>query len=101
LSGTSGSLSGTIKTGGSSYPFRLLCYQEALAIIERTKPVVLALARALIDHPQRTLDGSEIDAIIGAAIAAQSIEEETNRRLDWQRRCESAASFADLSRERA
>ena len=27
------------------------CYQEALAIIEEKEPVVLALARALIDHP--------------------------------------------------
>jgi hypothetical protein len=31
------------------------CYQEALAIIEQHKHVGLALARALIDHPERTL----------------------------------------------
>jgi hypothetical protein len=28
------------------------------------KPVVLALAQALIDHPQRTLNADEIDAVI-------------------------------------
>jgi hypothetical protein len=34
-------------------------YQEALAIIEENKPVVLALAQALIDHPERTLNAAE------------------------------------------
>jgi hypothetical protein len=35
------------------------CRQEALAITEEHKLVVLALAQALIDHPQRTLNAAE------------------------------------------
>lgn len=31
------------------------CYQEALALIEENKSVVLALAQALIDHPDAPL----------------------------------------------
>jgi ATP-dependent Zn protease len=44
------------------------CYQEALAIIEENKPVVLALAQALIDHPERTLNSKEIDAVIAKTL---------------------------------
>jgi hypothetical protein len=74
------------------------CYQEALAIIEQNKSVVLALARALIDHPQRTLNGIEIDEVIARALATRAAEAERNRRRDWQARTESAAL---LARERA
>jgi hypothetical protein len=31
---------------------------------QENKPVVLALAQALIDHPERALGGKEIDAVI-------------------------------------
>jgi hypothetical protein len=76
------------------------CYQEGLAIIEQNKSVVLALARALIDHPERTLNAVEIDQVIAAALAAEAVEVEAQRRRDWKRIEESAASFADLTRER-
>jgi ATP-dependent Zn protease len=36
-------------------PFIEHCYQEAPALIDENKPVLLALAQALIDHPERTL----------------------------------------------
>jgi hypothetical protein len=39
-------------------------YQESLALVEQHKTVVVAIAQALIDHPKRTLDGAEIDAVI-------------------------------------
>jgi hypothetical protein len=71
-------------------------FQEALAIIEQNKSVVLALARALIDHPERTLNAVEIDQVIGAALAAEAAEVEAQRRRDWKRIAQSAASFADL-----
>jgi hypothetical protein len=74
------------------------CYQEALAIIEQNKSVVLALARALIDHPERTLNAVEIDQVIGAVLAAEAAEVESQRRIDWKRIERSAASFADLTR---
>jgi hypothetical protein len=67
------------------------CYQEALAIIEQNKPVVLALARALVDHPQRTLNGVEIDEVIAAALAGEAAADERMRRADWREREESAA----------
>ena len=44
-------------------------YQEAVALIKEHKHVVLALAEALIDHPEHTLDAKEIDAVIAAAVA--------------------------------
>jgi hypothetical protein len=68
-------------------------YHEALAIIEQNKPVVLALARASIDHPQRTLNGTEIDEVIARAIAVLAAEAERKRRADWARICASAATF--------
>jgi hypothetical protein len=43
------------RTDASRSAFIEHCYQEALAIIEENKPVMLALAQALIDHPERTL----------------------------------------------
>jgi hypothetical protein len=88
------------RTPASRAAFTEHCYQEALAIIERTKPVVLALARALIDHPERTLNAVEIDQVIGAMLAAEAAEAEAQRRRDWKRIERSAASFADLTRER-
>jgi hypothetical protein len=58
-------------------------YQEALAIIEANKQVVQAVAQALIDHPKRTLNGAEIDAVIAPVLAAQATAVESKRRADW------------------
>jgi hypothetical protein len=88
------------RTPASRAPLVEHCYQEGLAIIEQNKSVVLALARALIDHPERTLNAVEIDQVIAAALAAEAVEVEAQRRRDWKRIEESAASFADLTRER-
>jgi hypothetical protein len=69
------------------------CYQEALVIIEENKPVVLALARALIDHPERTLNSAEIDEAIMQVLADKTTELEHLRRLDWTRICRNAKAF--------
>jgi hypothetical protein len=69
------------------------CYQEALTIIEQNRPVVLALARALIDHPQRTLNSTEIDEVIARSVAIRAAEIEGQRRRDWRERTESARAF--------
>jgi hypothetical protein len=39
------------------------------------------------------LSGAEVDEVIADAVAAKAIDEEKSRRLDWQRRCESAGHF--------
>jgi hypothetical protein len=49
------------------------CYQEALAIIEENRPVVLALAQALIDHPERILNAAETDAVISQTLAREAL----------------------------
>jgi hypothetical protein len=69
------------------------CYQESLAIIEANKPVVIALATALIDHPKRTLYGAEIDAVIAPVLAAQAAADEHKRRADWIAVLENANTF--------
>lgn len=86
------------RTPASRAAFIEHCYQEALAIIEQNKSVVLALARALIDHPERTLNAVEIDQVITAVLAGEAAADERQRRLDWKRIEQSAASFADLTR---
>jgi hypothetical protein len=58
-------------------------YQEALAIIEENKPVVLALAQALIDHREQTLNAAEIDAVIGQTLARQALDAEQVHRVAW------------------
>ncbi len=60
------------------------CFQEALVINEENRPVVFALAQALVDHPERTLNGTEIDAVISSAIAAKLMEDEMSRRRRWR-----------------
>ena len=70
------------------------CYQEALALIEENKPVVLALAQALIDHPERTLNSKEIDAVIAETLEREARNAERARRAEWQRTVENAANFA-------
>lgn len=72
------------------------CYQEALSIIEQNKPVVLALARALIDHPKRTLNCIEIDQCVARALAAKAAADEASRRVAWKRIQESAARFVPM-----
>jgi hypothetical protein len=70
------------------------CYQAALAIIEQNKPVVLALARASINHPERTLDSAEIDQVIMQALAAEAAPVERARRAAWKTVEKNAAGFA-------
>jgi hypothetical protein len=68
-------------------------YQEAFAIIEENKSVVIALARALIDHPDRTLNSSEINAVIVPALAAKATADKNDRRKRWRCVEQSAANF--------
>jgi hypothetical protein len=69
-------------------------YQELLALVEQHKTVVRAIAQALIDHPKRTLDGAEIDAVIAPVLAAQALADEYERRADWRSVEQNAADFA-------
>jgi hypothetical protein len=69
-------------------------YQEALVIIETNKPVVLALANALIDHPERTLNSIEIDQCIAGALDRKARKVEAKRRVDWIKVVENATDFA-------
>jgi hypothetical protein len=69
------------------------CYQEALAIIEENKPVVLAVAQALIDHPERTLNAAEIDAMIAQTLARQPLAAEEGRRAAWRQVTERVAEI--------
>jgi len=70
------------------------CYQEALALIEENKSVVLALAQALIDHPERTLNAAEIDAVIAQTLARQALAAEQGRRAAWRQVTERVAKIA-------
>jgi hypothetical protein len=70
------------------------CFQEALAIIEANKPIVLALARALLAHPKLTLDGTEIDAVIATALAAKAADDKRQRGDAWKQILLNAAEFA-------
>jgi hypothetical protein len=69
-------------------------YQEVLAIIEENKPVVLALARALIDHPERTLNAGKIDAVIAQTLAREALAAERARRAVWRRTIGNSENFA-------
>jgi hypothetical protein len=82
------------RTDASVLAFIEHCYQESLAIIEEYKTVVSAIAQALIDHPKRTLDSAEIDAVIVSAVAAKAVADKIERRERWQRVERSAADFA-------
>jgi hypothetical protein len=72
------------------------CYQEALAIIEENKPMVLALAQALIDHPKRTLNAAEIDAVIAQTLAREALAAEQARRVVWRHTLENSENFMAL-----
>jgi hypothetical protein len=68
-------------------------YQEAQELVEQHKDVVQAIAQALIDHPKRTLDSVEIDAVIAPVLAAQAAADEHKRRADWRSVEKNAANF--------
>jgi hypothetical protein len=70
------------------------CYQEALAIIEANKPVALALATELINHPERTLNSIEIDQCIAAALNREARKVEIGRRAAWVKVMENATDFS-------
>jgi hypothetical protein len=72
-------------------------YQEAFAIIEENKSVVIALAQALIDHPNRTLNSMEIDAVIVPALAAKAAADKNERRARWAGVENNAAQFCARS----
>jgi hypothetical protein len=57
------------------------------------KPVVLALAQALIDHPERTLNAAEIDAVISQTLARETLAAEQARRAGWRRTIENVTRF--------
>jgi hypothetical protein len=70
----------------------LHCYQESLALVEQHQTVIQAVAKALLAHPKRTLNGAEIDAVITPALAAKAADDERELRADWaksfaKRRC--------------
>ena len=81
------------RTDASRLCFIEHCYQEALALIEENKPVVLALAQALIDHPERTLNAAEIDAVIAQTLASQALAAEQGRRAAWRQVTERVAEI--------
>jgi hypothetical protein len=81
------------RSGASRSAFIEHCYQEALALIEENKPVLLALAQALIDHPERTLNAAEIDAVIAQNLARQALAAEQARRAGWRQVTERAAEI--------
>jgi hypothetical protein len=68
-------------------------FQEALMIIEENKSIVVALAQALIDHPNRTLNSSEIDAVITTALSAKATIDKIERSRRWAGVEKSAADF--------
>jgi hypothetical protein len=72
------------RTGASRAAFIAHCYQEALAITEEHKLVVLALIQALIDHHERTLHAAESDAVISQTLARQALAAEQVRRASWR-----------------
>jgi hypothetical protein len=81
-------------TRASIAAFVEYAFQEALALIEQNKPVVLALAQALIDHPERTLNGVEIDQVIADALDREAMKTEIARRANWADVLTNAATFA-------
>jgi hypothetical protein len=72
------------------------CRVEARELLIASTFVVQALAAEL--QTERTMDGAAIDSCIARAVAEKVAADEHQRRLDWQRTTESAASFVDLSR---
>jgi hypothetical protein len=75
------------------------CAVEAAALLRPREHIVRALTKELLIR--RTMTGAEVDAIIAVAVAGKAVADERQRRLDWKRIEQSAASLADLSQERA
>jgi hypothetical protein len=71
----------------------LLAYAEAEAeaLIRGNLGAVSALTNALVE--KGTLLGEEVDQIISATIATETLAAEQARRLQWQLRAENAANF--------
>jgi hypothetical protein len=76
-------------------------YQEALAIVEQNKAVVRALACALVQHPDWTLNAIEIDQVISDTVYTEARKAEIARRADWHHVETNAATFAALNMETA
>lgn len=72
------------RSSASRSAFLEYVYQEALALVEAYEPAVLALAHALVDHPDRTLNAAEIDQVIATAVAQQSRAVDRARREEWR-----------------
>jgi hypothetical protein len=66
---------------------------SSTVFIEENKPVVLALAQALIDHPERTVYAAEIDAVIAQTLAGQALAAEQVRRAAWRQVTERVAEI--------
>ena len=79
------------RTDASRAAFIEYCYQEALAITEENKPVVLA--QALIDHHERTLNAAEINTGIVRTLARQALAAEQGRRAAWRQVTERVAEI--------
>jgi hypothetical protein len=78
--------------------FLAFCRAEASNLVAKHCTSIQAVAAALIEH--RTLTGGQIVAVVAKSIAHEAMIAKQQRRLDWQRRCESAARFApDQSQE--
>jgi hypothetical protein len=66
---------------------------EARAMLADHRHVVLALATRLVER--RTLDGTEIDAIIAQAVAGKELADERARRAGWKRTETNAARLPE------
>jgi hypothetical protein len=66
---------------------------ETQAILRDHQHVVLALAQALIDHPERTLNAAEIDAVISQTLAREALAAEQGRRTAWRQVTELVAEI--------
>lgn len=71
------------------------CMAEAAALLRPREHIVRALTKELLIR--RTMNAAQIDAVIDAAVVAKAAADERQRRLDWKRIEQSAASFADSS----
>jgi hypothetical protein len=74
-------------------------FEEAMALIREHKVLVLAVARALIDHPERTLTGAEVDTIIAKTIADEALTAKRLRRERWQQVVANTAAFEKQFKE--
>jgi hypothetical protein len=66
-------------------------YQEALALVEQYKTVVIALAETLVDHPEQTLNREEIGLVIAGTLAREGQEADRARNAAWRATVENTA----------